>query len=223
MKVLSFLYYTLLNPPNNFLKKSKGIIHIGAHTGQERFIYNYCGLNVCWIEPIEEYYIKLKSNIENISKQSCYKELICKTNKDDIKFNISSNEGKSSSIFNLKDHKKMWPEVSMDEVIKLDGISLPTFIDRYKIDIDIYDCLLLDTQGAELEILEGAINTIQKFNYIQVEAADFEAYNSCPGVDDICSFMQENNFNLLEKNKFSEKKSIGSYYDLVFINSAGKV
>ena len=218
MKLTSFLYYMFINPPSNFLKKSKGIIHVGAHIGQERFLYQYLDLNVCWIEPIEDNYNQLKKNIDKLDKQNCYRELISESDKKNIQFNIASNDGKSSSVLDLKDHIKMWPEVKMNKAINVDGISLPTFIEKHRIDIKNFDSLLLDTQGYELEILKGAMNIIHKFSYIQVEAADFEAYSGCPTVDDICKFMNKNKFDMIQKNKFSEKENVGNYFDIIFIN-----
>lgn len=46
-----------------FLRKVRGIIHVGANEGQEWDLYAIFGLNVIWIEPIPEVFRTLKRNI----------------------------------------------------------------------------------------------------------------------------------------------------------------
>jgi hypothetical protein len=41
-----------LTKQSRFLRDVTGVIHVGANTGQERFLYRLFGLNVIWIEPI---------------------------------------------------------------------------------------------------------------------------------------------------------------------------
>jgi len=42
--------------PDVFLDRVKGVIHVGANTGQERLIYESRQLNVFWVEPIPNVY-----------------------------------------------------------------------------------------------------------------------------------------------------------------------
>ena len=54
--------------PDKLLKKVRGVIHVGANTGQEIQLYVKYGLSVVWIEPIPEVFETLKSNLTDISK-----------------------------------------------------------------------------------------------------------------------------------------------------------
>jgi hypothetical protein len=51
-----------------------------------------------------------------------------------------------------------------------------------------YDAMVLDTQGSELSILQSAATILSGFNYIQIEAANFEAYRNCATVDTLDVF-----------------------------------
>ena len=108
--------------------KVKGVIHIGASEGQERFEYNSYDLNVLWIEPIPAIFQKLQNNIKSFSKQKCLNYLVCEEDKKKYSFNISSNNGESSSILELNLHKKIWPNVHYVDSVEMIGRTLPSII-----------------------------------------------------------------------------------------------
>jgi hypothetical protein len=43
-----------VNDPYRFLRRTKGVVHVGANEGQERDIYARYNLNVLWIEPLPD-------------------------------------------------------------------------------------------------------------------------------------------------------------------------
>ena len=138
-----------------FLKKSKGVIHIGASRGQEARVYKAFHRSVVWIEPIPEVFEKLLENIKHYRRQVAFRYLVTGDNKE-YKFYITDNKGESSSILKFKDHNKLWPDIKQVKTIKLKGITLPNLIRKEKINLKNYDSLVLDTQGSELLILKGA-------------------------------------------------------------------
>jgi hypothetical protein len=54
---------------NNLLSYENGILHIGAHYGQEAQEYNKKNLNVIWIEASEAPFAKLQENLKKFKKQ----------------------------------------------------------------------------------------------------------------------------------------------------------
>ena len=67
----------ILSPENNEViidcyRKSKGIIHIGAHRGTEAPIYAWFNKSVIWIEPNKDIFGELKLNISNYKNQKAY-------------------------------------------------------------------------------------------------------------------------------------------------------
>ena len=80
---------------------SNGILHIGGHRGSEAPIYYWLGKDVIWIEANPAIYEDLKVNIYNFPNQKAYNYLLADKDNEKLKFNISSNDGASSSIFDF--------------------------------------------------------------------------------------------------------------------------
>ena len=83
---------------DKIFKKVKGVIHVGANTGQEIQLYAKYGLSVIWIEPIPEVFETLKSNLNGIPKQIAIKGLVTDADNGEYNFHLASNNGASSSI-----------------------------------------------------------------------------------------------------------------------------
>jgi FkbM family methyltransferase len=205
------------DPFLNFLKKSRGVIHVGANDGEERYLYAEHGLKVVWIEPIPDVFQRLVENIRDLPDQRAINALI--TNEDGATrtLHISNNSGQSSSILDLHLHKDIRPEVRFTHDITLRSSRLPTAL--ADIDLSQYDAMVLDTQGSELLILQSAATILAGFNYIQVEAANFEAYRNCATVDTLNTFLRSHGFQLLHKRLQASRGTVGEYFDLLFKRS----
>jgi hypothetical protein len=84
------------------------------------------------------------------------------------------------------------------------------------IDLAQYDAMVLDTQGSELLILQSAAAILGGFNYIQVEAANFEVYRNCATVDTLTTFLSGYGFRLLHKRLQRDARPVGETFDLLF-------
>jgi FkbM family methyltransferase len=200
-----------------FLKHSRGVIHIGANQGQERELYDKSKVRVLWIEPIPEVFKKLKENILSFPRQYAIQALISSSDGESVVFNIADNDGASSSMLEMADHKKIWPDVHFCDKIMLKTISLPSLLKRENISNVEYDSLVLDTQGAELMVLEGAKSMLNSFSYIKLEAPDFEAYRGCSKIPELVAFLAANGFAEQSRKRMAGKNGCGNYYDLLFV------
>ncbi len=203
------------NTPDKLLKKVKGVIHVGANTGQERELYAQYGLSVVWIEPIPEIFEKLQLNLVGIPKQVALEGLV--TDQDDMEyhFHLANNNGASSSILDLNLHQDIWPEVGYEKTINIYSRKLSLLNDN-NINISEYDMLVIDTQGSELLVLKGAVTILQNFTFIQTEVPDFEAYKGCCQLKDLQSFLEKFGYKEISRNKFATHPNGGSYYDIIF-------
>jgi FkbM family methyltransferase len=202
--------------PDKLLKKVKGVIHVGANTGQERELYAQYGLSVVWIEPIPEVFEKLQSNLIGIPKQIALKGLATDFDDVEYQFHLANNNGASSSILDLNLHQDIWPEVGYEKTIKLYSKTLTSLLNENNINMSEYDMLVIDTQGSELLVLKGAESILQNFTYIQTEVPDFEAYKGCCQLKDLQLFLGERGYKEILRNKFATHPGGGSYYDIVF-------
>src|SRR5262245_42779786 len=140
--------------PNDFLKKSRGVIHVGANDGSERHLYAEHQLKVVWIEPIPDVFHRLVENIRDFPDQSAINALITNEDGAPCTLHVSNNSGQASSILDLYLLKEMWPEISFIHDITLRSSRLSTAL--ADVDLAEYDAMVLDTQGSELLILQSA-------------------------------------------------------------------
>ena len=84
---------------DELIRGSTGVIHIGAHYGQEGQRYSNLGVKVLWVEAIPKVYEQLVLNISVFSNQVAFCALLGDKNDEIIEFNLSSNALASSSIF----------------------------------------------------------------------------------------------------------------------------
>lgn len=202
--------------PDRFLNDVSGVIHIGANTGQERDQYERHNLNVIWIEPIPEIFAELEFNLGPFPKQRAIPALVTDQNEKEYEFNVASNSGASSSILEFKLHKDIWPKVVFEKKIKLLSKTLPSLITEQGIDLESHQALILDTQGSELLILQGAIPILHHFRYIKSEVPDFESYAGCCQLTDIAQFLTAQGFHEVSRHQVAKRSQGGRYYDVVY-------
>lgn len=204
------------NTLKGFLRDVSGVIHVGAHTGQERQLYAQYALKVLWIEPLAELFAELQRNIADLPDQRAVQALVTDTDDAEYSFHVASNAGGSSSILELKLHADIWPDVTFTRTIAMRGTTLPTLLRARGIDTRGYDALVMDTQGSELMVLRGAETLLGQFSYIRTEVADFEAYKDCCQLADIESFLVVHGFEEQRRKLIARHPSGGGYYDIVY-------
>ncbi len=216
MKILRRLRRWFGPEPNRFLRSARGVIHVGANVGQERALYARHGLDVLWIEPLPEVFATLRANVATFPRQRALQALVTDRDDHEYDFHVANNAGESSSLFELKQHKDVWPKVAFTGSIKLRSVTLRTLLTREGVDITRYDALVMDTQGSELLVLKGAESLLPGFAHIKTEAPDFEAYEGCAQLVDLEAFLAARGFAELVRNRFASRAAGGHYYDVVY-------
>ncbi len=186
-KSVDFDVYAIVS---KYQLKIDSVCHVGAHKGQEISSYLKLGINsAILIEPVYENYLILKDIISGIDNYHAIN--IAAGNCDGtIEMNLASNDYQSSSVLQPHLHLQEAPDVSFDRVIqsrigKLDNI-LPNS--------QFWDLIVIDVQGYELKVLEGATETLEKCNYIFIEVNRAETYKDCAQIDDIDKFLLNHGF-----------------------------
>ena len=96
---------------DNFLNSVASVIHVGANIGQERELYDRFGVRVLWIEPIPSVFEELQANIATFKRQQAVQALATDVDNQEYQLNVASNNGASSSILELNEHKDIWPGI----------------------------------------------------------------------------------------------------------------
>jgi len=192
----------LLNIQNLFVKyriEPTGVIHIGAHTGQELAAYKRMKMRkILFIEANPEVYEKLKVNVaeENNVLTSCC--AISNYNGETI-LRVTSND-QSSSVLSLKYHKKLYPNIVETKQIKVKCRTVDTLLQELKLSPESFNFINIDIQGAELLAFQGAMNSLRHIKAINSEVNLKELYESCVLLEDLDKFLQEQGFERKEIN-----------------------
>jgi FkbM family methyltransferase len=185
-------YYDLENEiKNNLIINSKGVLHIGAHYGQERHFYSEHGLNVIWIEAIPEVYAQLERNISGFDKQIAYCALVGNESIVGVDFFISNNNGSASSIFDISEDSK-FKSVSMQKKIQISMTRLDNLLSN--VDIANYSHWIIDVQGSELLVLQGAGNLLKFCQSITIEVSTRETYVNGAKYEELKTFLFAHGF-----------------------------
>ncbi len=171
-----------------------GVIHIGAHYGEEIPNYAKVGIqNIVLFEPLKENFEVLKKNISPYSDLNIRKYQVALGNQNTtITMNLSSNNLESSSILKPKQHLNLYPDITFDrteevELQKLDDYNCMN-----------YNFINMDVQGYELEVLKGAENTLRHVDYLYCEVNRDEIYEGNVYIEDIDQYLLNYNMKRVE-------------------------
>ncbi len=166
--------------------KINGVLHIGAHEGQEYQTYTQNKIYpIIFIEALPNIFNKLISNVGP--------ECIC-INKAignfDGKVNMhvdEVNKGKSSSVLKPKLHLHQYPDIQFTQNIEVDINKIDS------LEIPMCNFINMDIQGYELEALRGSEKYLKNVDYIMIEVNRAEVYEKCAQIEDIDLFLSKYN------------------------------
>lgn len=185
------------------------IAHVGAHKGEEVDDYkkNFKDVKISLFEPQVDLFGYLQTNFGSDSDISLYNFALGSSTGFSTMF-IADNEGESSSFYKPKHHLIEHPEIKFKE-------EDTTFEIKVLDDLEIasIDLLNIDTQGFELEVLKGAVNTLSHdAKYIILEINKKELYEGCPHVRDIDSFLKNYGFIRTDTHYWEDSYSWGDAF-----------
>lgn len=194
----------MLIPFNTLVDKFRievdGILHVGAHLGEEAQAYFDLGVrNVVWVEGNPDLISPLTTHIEQFQGQRVVQGLCSEFQGDEVIFHVTRDpEGTamSSSLLELEVHKIHAPWVKEVEQKKL----RTTTIDDLCFANEVRDCnfINLDIQGAELLALKGAENFLQTCLYIYTEVNTNYLYKNCVLLPELDSWLGDRGFSRVE-------------------------
>lgn len=184
-----------------YIVRSTGIMHLGAHRGQEASKYSNLNKDVIWVEAMPDMHALLSKNIEKFANQQAFCALLLDSDGKQQTFNISNNNsGVSSSIFDFGDFgdgkNTLWPDLGLKMVnqITLPSVTLDTLLSANDIQAKYFDYWVVDLQGAELLALKGAKNSLKSCKALYVEVSEVEVYKEAVQFEDLKKFLGQNGF-----------------------------
>jgi len=164
-----------------------GVLHVGAHEGEENDAYLKQGIPqsaIYWVEANPALCYRLAQRLPNVI-QAAVSDTV-----EQVTFHITNNY-QSSSILELKDHLVEHPHIHTIESIQLTTSQLDSIVDRYSIRANF---LNMDIQGAEGKCLAGFEKHISMIDYVYTEVNTKELYAGCSLLGDMDRWFDAHGF-----------------------------
>jgi FkbM family methyltransferase len=163
-----------------------GVIHIGAHYGEELQTYKRERIrHLAFIEPCKEAFTILQRNTRGVICQLHNYALGAQFG-EGVMNTASHNKGQSNSLLKPETHLKQHPEVVFDgnETVKIVTLDSLMFGSQFNM-------INMDVQGYELEVLKGGVTTLTNVDVIYTEVNREEVYSGCAKIEQLDEYLKE--------------------------------
>ena len=170
-----------------------GIIHIGAHYGEEIADYISEGIqNIILFEPLSDNFDILHKNCQNLNANIEAYQVALGSEPREATMYVSDNEKQSSSILKPKVHLSHHPDVKFPSKEEVEV----HLLDEY--DCHNYNFLNMDVQGYELEVLKGGSETLKNIDYVYCEVNRDEVYENNAYIEELDEYLANYNMSRVE-------------------------
>ena len=170
-----------------------GIIHIGAHYGEEIADYISEGIqNIILFEPLSDNFDILHENSQNLNANIEAYQVALGSEPREATMYVSDNEKQSSSILKPKVHLSHHPDVKFPSKEEVEV----HLLDEY--DCHNYNFLNMDVQGYELEVLKGGSETLKNIDYVYCEVNRDEVYENNAYIEELDEYLGNYNMGRVE-------------------------
>ena len=187
-----------------------GVIHIGAHFGEEAKDYIDNGITeMVFFEPLSESLKVLEENLSYIANDAnvmIYPVALGNETKD-VEMYVSNRDRMCSSILKPKVVLEQYPDITFDERETVEMMRL----DDTDLEFDKFNFLNIDVQGYELEVLKGGAKTLEGIDYIYTEINRAEVYENTPHVDELDTYLKPYGFIRVESDWTGDTWGDGLY------------
>lgn len=177
----------------------KSVLHIGGHVGQEANFYLKRGFDVTYCEPVPEFAQRIKALDVRVELDGRLNVLQVAVGKEGIlDFHVHGQE----STYLEREGTDKWDTMKV--------VSVPLWLLQAR---DVWDLLVIDAQGATMDILNSGDPTA--FRFIICEASENPPHQGEADKSDVVEFMGSKGFILLDWIQHGKK----DIFDLIFKNT----
>ena len=171
----------------------KGIIHVGAHYGEELSEYVSNGIqDIILFEPISENFDILSDKVKDLNANIEGHQVALGSERGEFTMYVSDNEKQSSSILKPKVHLTHHPHVKFPSTETVEV----HLLDDY--DSKDFNFINMDVQGYELEVLKGGTKTLEHVDYVYCEVNRDEVYENNAMIEELDEFLSSYNMKRVE-------------------------
>lgn len=169
----------------------KGVLHLGAHTGEEAAAYRQAGAErVIWFEANPRTFDQLAAHLASFPEQRAVHAAVSDVDDHMVTFTIASNN-QSSSLLRMKHHLARYPGILEVERVEVRTVTVDTYLARAGLSPSDYDFAVLDLQGAEILALRGMKGCLPHLRWILTEVSFEELYEGGPLIEDLDAFLAQ--------------------------------
>lgn len=173
----------------NYRLSITGVIHVGAHHGQEVPEYMQLGIkNIALFEPCAKAFTVLQNKYGSHHHIRLF-NYACATHAGYAEmYTETANQGQSNSLLKPVNHLLHYPEIKFTDREQVKLVRLDAFGFDKK-----YNLLNIDTQGTEVDVLIGAEAIMHQIDYIytEVNKDDAELYEIASGITAMDNLLKE--------------------------------
>ena len=142
-----------------------GVIHVGAHFGEEVPEYFRLGIkNIALVEPCAKAFNTLKQKFSGHHHIQLFNYACAAYQGEALMHTETANKGQSNSLLKPVEHLKHYPDIQFTgtepvKIRRLDSLGLP----------NKYNMINMDVQGAEGGVVAGASGLMQQIDYVYTE------------------------------------------------------
>ena len=192
------MYIKLNDLVNRHNLQITGVIHVGAHEAEEKNDYHNCGIErVIWVEANPQKVIPLLEKLGYAPGHSLF--FFAAHEIDGLRIDLKiTNNGESSSIFDLHEHKDLYPHIKVVDNVTVPTRRVDSLFDQHGFDKKKFNFVNIDIQGAELLALKGMEKILDAIDYIYAEINIGELYKDCCNVIEIDEYLGIHGFERVE-------------------------
>jgi len=187
----------ILNRQELLTVAKRGIVHVGAHHGEEVEQYVRLGFDkIVLIEANPEAYEALITKFGADERIRIFNYAIC-DRVETVNFHLHASRSGSAepaSILRMKRFSEIVPTLYTRKTIQIPAITLDALLDRHALRPADYNYLNIDIQGAEILALKGATTVLASMDVVVCEVNLVELYEGGPTEEEIVALLQDHGF-----------------------------
>lgn len=182
-----------------YLKPGYTVLEAGAHNGTDtKRLAALTKNKVFAFEPVPHLFAQLKSQTQNIKNVSIFNKALGDSDQKLQMFVSDGQSDASSSLLRPARHLEKNPEVTFNNVIEVDMITLDSW--ALENNVENIDFMWLDMQGYEYNMLKASKTMFARLKVLYTEVSTIELYESQVLYSAYKEWLIESGFKLIKED-----------------------